>query len=1164
MGSPTARTNGADFFSPASEMGRRMRDFDWSQTPLGAPATWPQSLSTAVQIMLASRYAMWMGWGPELTFFYNDAYRPTLGTKHPWALGRSSREVWREIWNDIGPRIEEVLTTGRATYDQDLPLILHRSGYPEETFHTFSYSPLLDEDGGIGGHLCVVIEDTDRFIAERRLRTLHEIAARIANQQTAVSLFAAVSEGLATNQRDLPFTLVYLLDSSGESAELACAAGIHANHRAAPRKLPLDAADWPIKRACAESTAVVVDDLLARFDDLPTGPWDIPPRRAIVVPIAEQAQSQMAGVMIIGLNPYRPLDDAYRGFIDLLAGQIAAGLADVRAYEREKRRAEALAAIDRAKTVFFSNASHEFRTPLTLMLGPLEDILRRGDRTGMLAVAREQIELMQRNGLRLLKLVNTLLDFSRLEADRMQALYEPIDLAAFTTELASTFRSAMDKAGLRYVIDCEPVTRPTFVDRDMWEKIVLNLLSNAFKYTPQGEVEVSLRESGDHAELRVRDTGVGIPARELPRLFERFHRVEGQQGRTHEGTGIGLALVRELVHLHGGTVEVTSAPGEGSCFAVSIPLDKAHLPAAALGEARATPSPSGRAEAFVEEALRWLPPQEQLRPEIEDRADPLDQVATAMTAGERPFVLVADDNLDMRDYLRRLLSKRYEVQTAVNGEEALAAARLRRPDLILADVMMPRLDGLGLLRAVRADPGLGDVPVVFLSARAGEEASIEGIEAGADDYLLKPFSARELLARLRTNIALAAERRRVARIVQDSERRLRSIFAEASVGIAQTDLQGRYVLVNRKYCEIVGRSMQELLGKRLIDLTYPKDVSRFNELLDRMFETGRPFTIEVRKVRPDGSLSWISNSVSLLDGAEGKPQYVVLIVQDINDRRAAEDALRRLNDTLEERVSVEIKERMRVEQAFHQAQKMEIIGQFTGGVAHDFNNLLHVIMGNLDALRRRLTSSSDFPAVEELLRLADAAARGGQRAATLTQRLLAFARKQPLKPETLDVNRLVGGMLGLLRTMVGENIQVELLPAADLWRVSADHNQLESAILNLAVNARDAMPDGGKITIATANLRSDDQGSVEPPELPPGQYVMIAVTDIGVGMSKQVLDRAFDPFFTTKELGQGTGLGLSQVYGFVKQSGGHVKVYSEEGQGTTVRLYLPRLPTGRE
>src|SRR6185437_4657621 len=218
--------------------------------------------------------------------------------------------------------------------------------------------------------------------------------------QTVASLFAMVSECLAINQRDLPFTMIYLIDGNDQRAELVCSTGIYAGHRAAPQVLELGAGEWPIKQARAESKALIVGDLASRFGDLPTGGWDIPPRQAMIVPIAE-AQNQPAGVIIIGLNPYRPLDSAYRGFIDLLAGQLAAGLAEVRAYEREKRRAEALAEIDRAKTAFFSNASHEFRTPLTLMLGPLEDLLRSA-RGGTVTVDREQIELVRRNGLRLL------------------------------------------------------------------------------------------------------------------------------------------------------------------------------------------------------------------------------------------------------------------------------------------------------------------------------------------------------------------------------------------------------------------------------------------------------------------------------------------------------------------------------------------------------------------------------------------------------------------------------------------------------------------------------------------------------------------------------------------------------------------------------------------
>ncbi|HET8997691.1 MAG TPA: ATP-binding protein [Acetobacteraceae bacterium] len=266
-------------------------------------------------------------------------------------------------------------------------------------------------------------------------------------------------------------------------------------------------------------------------------------------------------------------------------------------------------------------------------------------------------------------------------------------------------------------------------------------------------------------------------------------------------------------------------------------------------------------------------------------------------------------------------------------------------------------------------------------------------------------------------------------------------------------------------------------------------------------------------------------------------------------RRAGELAL--ANTSLRE----QIEQREKVEEALRQAQKMEAIGQLTGGVAHDFNNLLQVILGNLERLRRRALDPM------EAHRLIDAALRGAERAATLTQRLLAFSRRQPLAPKVLEVNKLVTGMSDLLSRTLGENIRIETVLAGGLWRVSADENQLESALLNLAVNARDAMQGAGKLTIETGNAYLDDAYVRNEEEVKPGQYVLIAVSDTGSGMSKDILDRVFEPFFTTKEIGQGTGLGLSMVYGFVKQSGGHVKLYSELGQGTTVKLYLPRLLT---
>ncbi len=475
------------------------------------------------------------------------------------------------------------------------------------------------------------------------------------------------------------------------------------------------------------------------------------------------------------------------------------------AYAEERKRAEVLAELDRAKTAFFSNVSHEFRTPLTLMLSPAEEALAEATSPEQ----RERLEVLHRNALRLQKLVNTLLDFSRIEAGRVQASYEPTDLARLTAELACIFRSAIEKAGMRLVVHCEPLGEPIYVDRDMWEKVVLNLVSNAFKFTLEGEIEVSLSRVEDGARLLVRDTGTGISEDQLPHIFDRFHRVEGTRARTHEGTGIGLALVQELVKLHGGTVGVKSVFGQGTTFQLTIPFGRSHLPADRVSDARSTTSSALNADAFVMETLRWLPEGvDEDSPLIEalDRLplpDPMTEVA------ERPRILLADDNADMRNYVRRLLSSRYEVAVVADGAAALAAARAERPDLVLTDVMMPRLNGFGLLRELRCDPRTAMIPIIMLSARAGEEARVEGIQSGADDYLVKPFSARELQARVAAHIELAGARREAAA----AHERAAVVLESITDAFYALDSEWRFIYMNAEAERVSAVSRGELLGK---------------------------------------------------------------------------------------------------------------------------------------------------------------------------------------------------------------------------------------------------------------------------------------------------------------------------------------------------------------
>jgi PAS domain S-box-containing protein len=881
-------------FFGSGEMADRMRSFDWESTPVGPPEHWPQSLRTIVRIMLTSRYQMWMGWGSDLTFFFNDAYRPTLGVKEAWALGASAREVWAEIWSDIGPRIDRVLQTGESTWDEGLLLFLERSGFPEETYHTFSYSPLFDDGGKVAGMFCVVTEETERIIGERRLGVLRKLAERLASPNAEPDVFAAIRECLSTERHDLPFTLLYRVEDGENLAKLAATTGIAPGHPAAPasidRTSPL--APWPMQEVLENRSAVFVDDLASRFGALPGGPWPKPPTTALLVPIARQGQSNPAGIFIAGLNAYREFDADYRSFVDLFVGQIAAGLSNAHAYEAERRRAQALAEIDRAKTAFFSNVSHEFRTPLTLMLGPVEDLLAKSN---LEHADREQVDLIYRNGLRLLKLVNTLLDFSRIEAGRVKALYQPTDLARLTSELSSVFRSAIEKAGLRLIVDTPPLNSPAYVDRDMWEKIVLNLLSNAFKFTHEGTITVRLSAENDQFILEVRDTGVGIPANELPRLFERFHRVEGTRGRTHEGTGIGLALVQELVHLHGGAIRVQSEVGKGTAFTVSIPQGKEHLQPDRIGEARSPASSPIGFNPFVAEALRWLPDGHADGPIIDARGSAnstlLETAKGATSAELRERVLLADDNADMREYVTRLLADRYEIKTFGDGQEALEAAREWRPALILSDIMMPRLDGFGLIRAIRSDSALAAIPVILLSARAGEEATVEGMQAGADDYIVKPFGARELIARVDRQI----ERKRYERKLAAAEQRLHSAFLAARMAAWEWDPRKDVVTASETAGEIYGFLPGETLHSSAqgLGLVHPEDRPRHESIVRTAAERCEGFHSEFRIIRPvDGRIAWLEERGTAMRDPRTGVVRLNGLVMDVTDRKVAETALK--------------------------------------------------------------------------------------------------------------------------------------------------------------------------------------------------------------------------------------------------------------------------------
>ncbi|MEV6091273.1 SpoIIE family protein phosphatase [Streptomyces cellulosae] len=887
----------AQVFTSDPEVGADLARVDWAATPLGAPREWPQSLQTAVSILLSSRFPMWMAWGEELTFFCNAAYRrDTLGRKYPWALGRPASEVWAEIWGDIGPRIDAVLGTGRATWDEGLLLFLERSGYTEETYHTFSYSPLRDDAGHVVGMLCVVSEDTERVIGERRMATLRDLGSDPSVIRTEQEVLAFADRQLSRNPRDLPFTLTYLFD--GDDARLVGATGVTPGPPLAPPVLPASSAEgpWPVA-ALADGEARLVPLTGAPFDGPPGGGRPEPPVEALVVPLLQQGSAPY-GFLVAGLNRYRDLDDRYRGFVELAAGHIASGIGSARSYEAQQRRAEELAELDRAKTTFFSNISHELRTPLTLIMGPVEELRTRLADAG--EDIRTELDAIHRNGLRLGKLVNTLLDFSRIEAGRMQARYEPVELGAVTAELASVFRSAIERAGLTFQVDCPALDEPVHVDRTLWEKVILNLLSNALKFTFEGTVRVTVRRSGPHAVVTVADTGTGVPEAEMPRLFERFHRIENARSRSNEGSGIGLALVRELVGLHGGTIDAASTEGEGTAFTVRVPFGTAHLPEGSVVSEPAAVRASATADPYVHEAHRWLPVSPEGAadgdgPEGTEAAPLGTDAGPARSAG----VLVADDNADMREYLTRILTAGgYEVTAVTDGVEALDAARRRTPDLVVSDVMMPRLDGLELVSRLRGDSRTASVPVLLLSARAGQEASIEGLRAGADDYLVKPFAAAELLARVRANVELAR--------LRGHHLRWRTALVDSlQEAFFVCDESGAVVEINAAFTDILGYGTEDLPYAPVHPwwpdaVTHPGAHEQAGDAFAGLLENARgSYTVPV--TRRDGRRLWIAVTYNKAEDPETGRRVTVGTFRDVTAQHYAvqrETALAALSTSL--------------------------------------------------------------------------------------------------------------------------------------------------------------------------------------------------------------------------------------------------------------------------
>ncbi len=1123
---PSNQVDVADTFLAAesgSEMARLIRSLDWSQTPLGPVADWPHGLRTTVSLCLASNFPINIIWGPEHTQIYNDGYRIVCGDKHPFSLGMDYRECWKSAWPAIGQPFERAVA-GQTSFLENQRMFLQRNGYLEETFFTFSLSPIRAADGEVCGLFHPVTETTRTMLSERRTRALRDLTSGLSGAESADDVARMTIAALARFEFDIPFVLLYAFDKAFGGYALVGHHGVAPASAISPALLSAGAdACWRVEAVSQSQAALEISGLRAVLDGAPCGPYEEAPDYALACPTRLQQDGRPRMLMMLGASARLPWDETYQGFQKLLFAAIDAAMDRIATQEQEKARIEALAAADRAKTLFFSNVSHEFRTPLTLMLGPLSDALAEPMPDGQ----RERLQIAERNAHRLLRLVNSLLDFSRIEAGRTQATFSATDLTSLTAELASHFQSACAQAGLDLVVDCDPLPGPVYVDRAMWEKIVLNLLSNAFKFTLEGGIKVSLKVRGEGVELKVADSGVGIPQADAALVFDRFHRVEGQRGRSMEGSGIGLSLVKEMVALHGGVVRVRSADGKGSVFSVRLKFGSAHLPADQIVE---QPEQAGRwsgTASYLEEAVGWLdrngaPPEQALE----------EAVAGAISAR----ILLADDNADMRAYIQRILEKNgHQVTLVKNGREALdAIAAGPPPDLVLTDVMMPDTDGFTLLKTLRGSEATRDLVVILLSARAGPEARVEGLAAGADDYMVKPFDARELVARIDGAINLSHQRRASAareaalQAEMKAEERVRELaerlqFTLNAAQIGDWDLNLLDDTSQRSlrhdqcfgYAEAVAQwGMADFIGH-----IHPDDRTRVSAAINAAIAAQTGWDIECRVVWPDGSIHWIAVHGSFYH-VDKVATRAVGVILDITSHKQAEEELREASRRKDE---------------------------FLAMLAHELRNPLAPISAAAQLIG--MAKLSD----ERLRHTSGVIARQVSHMTALIDDLLDVSRVTrglvDIERTPQDVGNVVFHAIEQVRPLI-ESKRHRLITdlAPDVGSVMGDQKRLVQIISNLLNNSAKYTPDGGRITVRT-ELRGDD--------------VELVVEDNGAGIAPGLQSAVFELFSqaerTPDRTQGGLGLGLALVKNLVELHGGTVTCHSAGvGMGSRFTVTLPR------
>lgn len=757
------------------------------------------------------------------------------------------------MWDGVYHLIDRCLTLGEPTYKED-DLLLYRRGQRGqflERYHTWSFIPIFDPTGKPLGLYNPTSETTAAVLARRRQETMRDLSEELLVARNTADYFASVSEVLERNTKDVPFAITYSIadDTRGAlSMQLESSIGVPDNHPSVPAKMSLQLPNlrsqssqrgsnafssptlsaisnltnsssrvkvsymtksWPIATALATRQCVLVDDCSALITGFPLREWDEMPYQAIVIPICSELSTDTPrAVMIMGLNYRCPLDTAYEDWIHVLRAHLVSSLASARASEEEKQRVADIDRMARAKTAYFQSAAHELRTPLTLVAGPIDDMLQ----TPLTASQNKTLTMAQRNLRRIQRLVNALLDFSRLEAGKLTGHFYPVHLGQFVGDLAALFGPGLERRNVAYSIDIQAREKMVFVDPALLETAVTNLISNAVKYTAAGRVDVRVSYS-DSAFISVTDTGCGIPANEVDTVTDRFNRASNAT-RAVEGTGIGLALTKEIVKLHGGELLISSRTVEetggahGSTFTIVLPLVERET------------AENGSAVAFgaygrqmVEEVNQWAG-NASVDVRSEDAGSLNGSVDTAKGEGvfffdKSDVLLLVDDTVELRRYIKSIFAPHCTVVEAANGVEALEYVRHNPVQLILSDLMMPKMSGDELLAEIRSDPTTASIPMVLLSAATDEEVRLSAIVAGAEDFILKPFRPKELLARIHLHMQLGKRRRELERLFMVREHEIRILSDLCPTGIIRTNEDGLITYGNNAWKAHAGMKVDD-------------------------------------------------------------------------------------------------------------------------------------------------------------------------------------------------------------------------------------------------------------------------------------------------------------------------------------------------------------------